>query len=798
MKQTNNRNRLMLSAAPFALAAALGATPALADILAESVLIGTSGDGLIFADPAEGVNPPGIKAVTFTSTRNPAFDNALPEDPITNPRFLPPYENVVTNFLDLNGDDNFDDPLASRGEVPNCLIANNPDVYCDSAPGSGKRIKTWLTGPVPFDMRLRTESAYTDEFGDPVDVSRVDYFNFGKVSNFTGARITGMSIELLRADGTLMDPADSANSVLFDLAADVVDNLGLGARLVDGLFGAGGQEGDIGFFSDARAGFSLDESENTLDFGVQIDPATALLSNVFYVDNFGDSFLDNTMIPDGIFWDDDGDPTNESALLAWYNPSAGAGAWVWGNLALAADVEARAQEIVDDLGLTQTGTAVEALGYAAGGLIDPTIVAEMEADELFEIDVIEDLRNANINYTIAVGMIDGNEFIIRTTPRFAEIVEETATQAQFVTAGNLDALANVPYLGADDGYGDMVDTIVALDDPAAQQEAIEQLGYSFLAAYGATGFATGREQVFALGQPWDNEPGAQVTRGGPTWAMGENLSGFVSIAGGRATYDPTSNNAGFELDTRSIFAGLETEVAPMTSFGVMLGALNTNADIDGGRGELDGDGYGAAVFGRSTFGQSGRVQAMIGFQKLDVDSTRNVIFASEVASASTDVDVTFAAIQADYMMRSGALNWGPMGSLEYYRVKTDAFTETGAGIWNMSVGAQTDEVTIATAGVRANTSFMSAGGWDVTPFGHLALTSRSGDAATVGTGFGTNSAFAMPVDAADATWVDVGLGVSATSGGPGNSLQRVGLEYRGAFDSDYKGHAVRAYFDMRF
>ncbi len=345
----------------------------------------------------------------------------------------------------------------------------------------------------------------------------------------------------------------------------------------------------------------------------------------------------------------------------------------------------------------------------------------------------------------------------------------------------------------------MITQLMGEDYSAAERnEALEQLGYSFLAAYGATGFATGREQVFALGQPWDNEPGAQVTRGGPTWAMGENLSGFVSIAGGRATYDPTSNNAGFKLDTRSVFAGLEAEVAPTASFGVMLGALNTKSTIDGGRGKLDGDGYGAAIFGRSTFGGSGRVQAMVGFQRLDVDSTRNVIPADAIARASTDVDVTFAAIQADWMMRHGAVNWGPMGSLEYYRVKTDAFTETGAGIWNMSVGAQTNEVTIATAGVRANTSYMTDGGWEVTPFGHLGLTSRSGDASTVGTGFGTLPAFAMPVDGGDATWVDVGLGVSATSRGPGNSLQRVGLEYRGAFDSDYKSHALRAYFDMRF
>lgn len=43
--------------------------PALADLLGDDFFVGTSGDGLIFSDPAEGVAAPGIKAVTFTRTR---------------------------------------------------------------------------------------------------------------------------------------------------------------------------------------------------------------------------------------------------------------------------------------------------------------------------------------------------------------------------------------------------------------------------------------------------------------------------------------------------------------------------------------------------------------------------------------------------------------------------------------------------------------------------------------------------------------------------------------------------------
>ncbi len=187
------RARLMGCAAalPLLFAAGLGAAPVKADVLAENMLIGTSGGGSIFNDPAEGVLAPGIKSVTFTSTR----------DPLVSGVFLSPYENIIFDFSDVLADgDLTDDPLESRGGVPNCMMANNPSVYCDSASGSGKRIKTWLTGRAPFDMRIRTSPSYMNAAGQSVDVSSVDYFNFGKVSNFTGARITGLSIELLAAD----------------------------------------------------------------------------------------------------------------------------------------------------------------------------------------------------------------------------------------------------------------------------------------------------------------------------------------------------------------------------------------------------------------------------------------------------------------------------------------------------------------------------------------------------------------------------------------------------------------------
>lgn len=78
--------------------------------------VGATGDGYVLIDADENVVEPGIKA--------------------------------VTKFL--NNDDFLSENGFSPNKVPNCLMASN-DNTCDSAQGTGKRVKNKITGPKPFD-----------------------------------------------------------------------------------------------------------------------------------------------------------------------------------------------------------------------------------------------------------------------------------------------------------------------------------------------------------------------------------------------------------------------------------------------------------------------------------------------------------------------------------------------------------------------------------------------------------------------------------------------------------------------
>lgn len=736
------------SVATVALMAGLAA-PAWSGTLDDNVLLGTAGDGLIFSDPAEGVLPPGIKPVTGIR-----LIDGVPT----------PVDPLETDFSDLE----------SRGDVTNCLMANNPEVYCDSPGGSGKRVKIRLTGPVPFDMRLSTTAS--DQY------PAVDYFTFGKVSNLTGARIVGFSIELLDAAGNPMSELDPAAAVLYNLAAT---DLGIGSRLPDGLYGEGGQEGEIGFFNSGRASLVLSASSDELSFGA--------LTNTHYVTNFGTAMLDDTMLPDGLFWDDNGDPSDESALVAWNNLAGGG--WTYGILDTADNLDARLQELADTLGVT-----VAELGYANGGPVPPEIVARMTGDSLFAVAPIEDLRNANVNYTITVGNVEGGEFIIRYRPRFATIVEETTSEYQFRTAGYLDAVANVPFWDVLDTSGEYqaeIARILALD-PAEQAEALEQMGFSFLGAFSGLGMNLGRDQVLALGKPQATlgSDGATLSsKGGDMgWSMGQDLSGFASIHGGRSSQDTTANNIGYDVDTRGITAGVEKQLSPTASVGLMVGGLNGDAEALNDRGSIEAQGYSLAAFGRSTFGNGGSVQAILGFQGLSFDTRRNV--NGEVAAGATDGSQTFFALHADYQMRHGALTWGPMASFEHYRLKVDGFDETGAGIYNLSLGEQSGKVTLVSAGVRGDYAMDAAGATKT--YGSIALTKVSGDDALVASGFVGLPGSVTPVDGLDSTWVDVNLGVSSRIATSGGGETRLGAEYRGAFGSDYESHGLGVFLMMNF
>ncbi len=695
---------------------------------------------------------------------------------------LEPGLKAITKVVNADWDK---EGTSSPSGVLNCLMANNPVIECDAEQGTGKRIKTRLTGRGGMDLRLQTSASE----------GITEYFTFGKTSNLTGARITGLTFTLGTGTGDafeVVDTTDPATTVLWD------QGLVPRFQLPDGLFGGGGQEATgVGFFDGDRATLVAANTPTEI--------TTAPLTNTFHVDTFGSAVLDNSMIPDGMFWDASttGLPDEEPVLIAWYH--TGEGTWVYGNLGTDTAPEDAGEDFATlDLRLTalaeSLGVTVDELGTTGtdGAPIPDNIVALMQANGLFEVLPVEDLRNVNLNFMLDVGDIAGSEFTLRIKPGFAQIVEETTSAYQFRAAGYLDGVANVPYLdlGNAAGYQAAIAEILALD-PAAQAEALERTTFSFLGAFSGLGMNLGRDQVFALGRPSvEAGPDGAVlsSKDDGSWSMGDNLRGFASIHGSSGSYETTADSIGYDVDTRGFSAGVETAISPKMSVGVMIGGLDGTAEAFSGRGEIDASGWSVAAYGRTTFGQGGSLQAVVGYQDLSFDTTRNV--GGDVAEGSPDGSQTFVALQADYMFRQGALTWGPMASIEQYDISVDEFSETGAGMWNLAVDEQDGTVTLVSAGVRGDYAVDAAGA--TRAYGSLAMTNASGDDAMIAAGFIGLPSIGTPVDGIDQDWVDVNLGITTTIPGFGGKGAVLGAEYRGSFGDDYENHGLGVFAKMTF
>ena len=246
-------------------------------------------------------------------------------------------------------------------------------------------------------------------FNVEVEDGSRDYQVYQKINNWTDVRLKGFTIEVGSGTGAAFVPAsDPAGVGLTNLSLSVPvaiwDRTNQLANFSTGLFGPPDIKHDrpAGFFDpDTRAGYTFNEyglgmigdasgqtdkltSGATLGSDYVDVPAGALAA----ANQFG-NWLPNTMLPFGIFFDDDGNPDTDAELVAWYayNPAITGFSWMRG--------------VAD--------------GFAA--VSNATISDTWSNDALYSMAVIDDLVNVGLNYVVTVGDVGASgKFTIRITP----------------------------------------------------------------------------------------------------------------------------------------------------------------------------------------------------------------------------------------------------------------------------------------------------------------------------------------------------------------------------------------------
>lgn len=118
------------------------------------------------------------------------------------------------------------------------------------------------------------------------------------------------------------------------------------------------------------------------------------------------------------------------------------------------------------------------------------------------------------------------------------------------------------------------------------------------------------------------------------------------------------------------------------------------------------DAFSVAVYGSYRPSPDLYLDGLFGYSALDYDSDRYVPVPNLRARGQRDADQFFGSLTFGYEMRSPrGLLFAPYGRLWGSSTTLDAFTETGAGIWNLTFAEQTADTLSGTLGMRLENDF---------------------------------------------------------------------------------------------
>ncbi|MEH6909697.1 MAG: choice-of-anchor F family protein [Oceanicoccus sp.] len=334
-----------------------------------------------------------------------------------------------------------DDFDVKEGRPTNCVMSTSylDDHFLDTA----EPLQVICSGPFQSHKRYKLAMLPTTVDGalsEGVDMvfnveaeegSR-DYQIFQKINNWTDVRLEGFTIEIGFGIGDGFELASDAVDVGVDnLSIAVPESVWSAKQLATfsaGLFGPIDEKHDrpAGYFDPTdRAGFFIDEYPVESGVTDSLHATTTLGSD--YADmpaganaaanQFG-TWIPNTMLPYGVFFDDDGDPATDAELKYWYgyNPTLGALGWMTG----------------------------AASGFLA---VDGALITALGTDLLYTMGPIDDLVNVGLNYLVTVGDVSNfpdSQFTIRITP-----TKDASNQPDPTYVGVLP----VPSLGFDSSDG---------------------------------------------------------------------------------------------------------------------------------------------------------------------------------------------------------------------------------------------------------------------------------------------------------------------------------------------------------
>lgn len=205
----------------------------------------------------------------------------------------------------------------------------------------------------------------------------------------------------------------------------------------------------------------------------------------------------------------------------------------------------------------------------------------------------------------------------------------------------------------------------------------------------------GRLDTSALGVA-----GAQtaVSGGGPreTGDIAFWSGGAVTVGG----YDETARTSSFDVSTSGISAGADVKVSDQLTIGAGGGYGSQRTDIgESETGRLDGETWSGAVYGSYRPTPGVFIDGVLGYGSLSFD-TRRLAANNLIAQGERDGDMVMASLTAGWDRQRGSSLFSTYGRIDYVLTTLKAYSETGAGLYNLAFDEREFESVIGAMGIR--------------------------------------------------------------------------------------------------
>ena len=351
-------------------------------MVAAALCAWTTGPGIASAATITGWNTSNVAVADNPPDYDTGYSSVHSGDPASAPStgeiaFTPP-EALSPGIKVVNGEFTLGGPNP-KPTTSGCIMASSGST-CDGAIQSGKRFKEHMTATDPIDLVFDVDPTGAQPAGS------IGYQVYQRVVNKTGGALAGVTVELGFGLGDTFVASTAGDGLGFapDFPAQPGRDFPVTTQFPFGLFGDADSNPNFtldGFFADERAGYEMAFSEDSISTGTFFGP---------YEDLFG-SWMSEETLPEGAFWDFDGDENTDDLLMAWQTPN---GQW-----------ELR-RDINDDGEVVSIDPQLFATLDDVNGYLDITSV----------VDLIDDLANLNLNYAIALwDEVDFTQFTMRVT-----------------------------------------------------------------------------------------------------------------------------------------------------------------------------------------------------------------------------------------------------------------------------------------------------------------------------------------------------------------------------------------------